>query len=148
VQSSLDYILASPTQRALSDAIELAAASAVDAALQVVQNDQQARQELSGAQQPPQGYLTLDQAADRLGLSRKTVLRLVKAGKLPAVNVGTGNRPNYRIDPVTLAEFQSAPTGRQVVTAQASASAASNVPQRRRRSAGTATQPASYLPAV
>jgi len=41
-------------------------------------------------------YLTTGQAAERMGVSRQTVLDMIKAGKLPAVRPG-GPRGRYLV---------------------------------------------------
>lgn len=43
-------------------------------------------------------YLSVTQAAARLGISARQVARLIETGRLPALNVGTGQRrKDYRI---------------------------------------------------
>jgi hypothetical protein len=46
----------------------------------------------------PDGYLPLNAAARKLGVSRQTVLNQVRAGKRDAVQVIDGKRPGLRID--------------------------------------------------
>lgn len=41
--------------------------------------------------------LRVPEAADRLGISRKSVYRLVYAGKLRSVPTGSGSRPAIRV---------------------------------------------------
>ncbi len=48
-------------------------------------------------------YLTIPQLAERLGLSRTTVYRYVKAGKIPAIKIGR----NYVIDEKQISELLS-----------------------------------------
>ncbi len=45
--------------------------------------------------------LTLNEAADRLNISRSTMLRWLKAGKIPSAKLGRG----WRIDPDDLDRF-------------------------------------------
>lgn len=42
--------------------------------------------------QPPEGYLTFVQAAERLGISRGTLTRRVKSGELPTFKDGRNRR--------------------------------------------------------
>ena len=42
-------------------------------------------------------YLTVAQAAAVLNCSPKQVRRLIKAGRIPAIDVGTGRQGSYRI---------------------------------------------------
>lgn len=50
--------------------------------------------------------LTLDQVAERMGISRDGVERLITAGELAAVDVhAAGKRPRLRIREDTLAAF-------------------------------------------
>lgn len=76
---------------------------------------------------PPAAYLTVRQVADRLALAKAdTVLRLIRAGALPAVNVSAGaGRPTWRISPEALGEFLAAHRAVPVP----------NTPRRRRRKA-------------
>lgn len=43
--------------------------------------------------------LRVDQLADKWSVSTDTVKRHIKSGKLPAINMGTGSRADYRIAP-------------------------------------------------
>jgi excisionase family DNA binding protein len=49
-------------------------------------------------------WLTESQVAEEVQVSKKTVRRLIKAGKLSAANFGTKDRPLYRINPDDLAD--------------------------------------------
>lgn len=51
-------------------------------------------------------YLTSAQVADRLGCEQSHVATLIRAGQLRAINIGSGSRPEYRIHPDALAEFE------------------------------------------
>jgi excisionase family DNA binding protein len=46
---------------------------------------------------PAGEYLTVDEAADEMKCGRDTVVRLVEAGKLPALDLQTGKHHTYRI---------------------------------------------------
>ncbi len=52
-------------------------------------------------------YLTPVQVASRLGLATETVLRWIRRGNLPAVDVKTGRRklPLYRVSSAELDRF-------------------------------------------
>lgn len=41
-------------------------------------------------------YLTVREAADVMRVDKQTVYRLVWAGELPRIDIGTGKRPRYR----------------------------------------------------
>lgn len=49
--------------------------------------------------------LTLAEVAERLGLSTKTVLRLIKTGQLRAIKAGTAPNSPIRVSEEALAEF-------------------------------------------
>ena len=49
--------------------------------------------------------LNPDEVAERLGIHRSQVLRLIKSGKLNAVNVGAGKTFCYRIQKDELDKF-------------------------------------------
>lgn len=42
-------------------------------------------------------YLTVDEAAKFLAVGRKQITKLILSNKLPAKNIGVGQRPFYRI---------------------------------------------------
>ena len=46
---------------------------------------------------PVSEWLTLDEVAGELKCSRDTVTRLIKAGRLPAKDLGQGKHSNYRV---------------------------------------------------
>lgn len=50
-------------------------------------------------------YLTVADVAEHLSVDEWSVRRLIRQRQLAAVNVSTGRRPAYRIDPVALQEF-------------------------------------------
>ena len=53
--------------------------------------------------------LTIDKVAQRLGVDRDGVSRLINSGELPAVNVArdrNAKRPSWRIRPEDLAAFE------------------------------------------
>jgi excisionase family DNA binding protein len=100
---SFDYILASPAQRRITDAIEAATAATIEA----IQTAQQAAAPASPAIPTAQTYLSLSDAAKALGLSVKSVRRLIKSGRLSAVDSGTGKRKHYRIAADALAAIQN-----------------------------------------
>lgn len=47
-------------------------------------------------------FLTVDEAAERMGVSRWTITRLITAKRLKAIQLGTGSKKNYRIEPSDL----------------------------------------------
>jgi excisionase family DNA binding protein len=51
-------------------------------------------------EQAPEGYITMQEATKRLGVSRQTVLQRVKRGELDAVHVCRGRRKGLRINVV------------------------------------------------
>jgi excisionase family DNA binding protein len=64
-------------------------------------------------EQPAEGFnlLTPGEAAAELRTSEKTVIRLIRAGKLAAHNVGFGTvRPRYRIPRSAITRFLSEST--------------------------------------
>lgn len=52
-------------------------------------------------EQSPEGYVTMQEATKRLGVSRQTVLQRVKAGELDAVHVYAGKKKGLRIKILT-----------------------------------------------
>lgn len=50
-------------------------------------------------------YLRPSAVAERLDVSRSHVVELIRAGKLAAVNISIGQRPEYRIHPAELEAF-------------------------------------------
>ena len=58
---------------------------------------EEVRRRLGGGS-APEGWVSLDQAARRLGLGRSHVAYLVKQGKLKAVRTTVGKRQCWRID--------------------------------------------------
>ena len=44
-------------------------------------------------------YLTIAQAAERLGVSRQAVLKAIKAGRIKAVAIDAGNRTSFYLIP-------------------------------------------------
>lgn len=58
--------------------------------------DDETRRKLGG-KDAPDGWVGLDEAAKRLGISKQTVTTWVKAGKLRAVRVARGRRAGWRI---------------------------------------------------
>lgn len=50
-------------------------------------------------------FYTPKDAADFLSINKMTILRLIKSGKLPATNIGTGQRMVYRISRGALSGF-------------------------------------------
>lgn len=46
--------------------------------------------------------LTVNQVASRLAVHPQAVVKLIKAGKLPAANLGHGRYARYRVDPAAV----------------------------------------------
>lgn len=44
--------------------------------------------------------------ASILDCSTSQVLTLIKSGKIRGINIGTGQRPRYRVDPIELERFE------------------------------------------
>ena len=42
-------------------------------------------------------FYTTSEFAEFLSVDKRTVIKLIKAGKLNAVNISSGNKPSYRI---------------------------------------------------
>ncbi len=57
--------------------------------------------------------LTTQQAADRLGVTRRRVLALIKSGQLPAKAEVIGGRAEWRIEERSLKLVQMQPGGRR-----------------------------------
>ena len=61
------------------------------------------------------GYLTVEQVAKRLLTGPAAIRRKIRDGNLPAVNIGSVQRPQWRIDEDDLARWEaerrSQPTG-------------------------------------
>ena len=51
-------------------------------------------------------YLKTADVAARLNVSRAHVVDLIQAGRLQAIDVSLGGRPDYRIDPSALDAFE------------------------------------------
>lgn len=50
--------------------------------------------------------LTTAEVAQLLGVSSHTITRLINTGKLPAINVSTGRRASYRVEPADVEAFK------------------------------------------
>lgn len=50
-------------------------------------------------------FLRPTAVAERLDVSRSHVVELIRAGKLAAIDISIGRRPEYRIDPAELEAF-------------------------------------------
>ncbi len=57
--------------------------------------------------------ITTQQAADRLGITRRRVLALIKTGQLPAKAETIGGRAEWRIEPGALQSVQKQANGRR-----------------------------------
>lgn len=55
--------------------------------------------------------LTMAEVAARLHVSESQLRKIVKAGSIPFVNIGLGERPAYRFRPCDLAAFESTRLG-------------------------------------
>lgn len=82
--------------RWLRDGVLAGTQATVGAPWRIVLTDE-VRRRLSG-ENAPAGWVGLDAAARRLGLSKSHVAYLVKAGKLPAMRTKIGNRRCWKID--------------------------------------------------
>lgn len=51
-------------------------------------------------------YLSSAEVAGRLGCSPTHVTHLITTGKLRAIDIGAGQRPEYRVKPEWLEEFE------------------------------------------
>ena len=52
-------------------------------------------------------FYTLDEVAERMQITKRTVQRLIKAGKLKSINLGVGKRPVIRVWQKELDRFVS-----------------------------------------
>jgi excisionase family DNA binding protein len=70
--------------------------------------DEQTRRRLSGSE-APQGWVGIEEAAGRLGVSKQTVVTWVKQGKLQAMRATVGRRSGWKIqvESVDLAKQRS-----------------------------------------
>ncbi|MDD5351458.1 MAG: helix-turn-helix domain-containing protein [Chthoniobacteraceae bacterium] len=59
--------------------------------------------------------LTVEQAAERLGVIPRRVRALIASGQLPAVKLGEGRRGNWQIKEADLRLVQMLPSGRRGV---------------------------------
>ena len=50
--------------------------------------------------------MTVDQVAAQLGVTTDTVRQWIRSGRMPALNIGTPERPRYRVTDDQLAEFE------------------------------------------
>lgn len=73
--------------------------------------------------------LSTTAAARLLGVSRDTVVRHIAAGQLAAINVGTGERPVYRVSIGSIEDFKT----RRLTAAAAGAGKQRRKPGRRRQ---------------
>lgn len=53
-------------------------------------------------------YLRTSEVADVLDCSRAHVVDLIQAGRLRAIDIATGSRPEYRVSPEALEEYERA----------------------------------------
>jgi len=60
----------------------------------------------------PEELLTVTEAARRLRCHVDTVRKLIAVGRLPAQDIGTPQRPTYRIPADALADLAVRPRGR------------------------------------
>lgn len=63
-------------------------------------------------------YLSTRDAAERLSVSTDQVVSLIRAGRLPAVNVGVGRKPRWRISEDALETFLAAASYRPKTVAR------------------------------
>lgn len=50
-------------------------------------------------------FLTIKEVADKLNVSKMTIYRVIKAGDLKAIDIGTGARRVYRVSQKELNKF-------------------------------------------
>ena len=58
----------------------------------------------------PPPMMTVEKAAERLEVNPETIKRLIHAGKLPALDAGTGKHKEFRIDVADLGRLRFAPS--------------------------------------
>jgi excisionase family DNA binding protein len=68
--------------------------------------DEQTRRRLNGSEAPP-GWVGIEEAARRLGVSKQTVVTWVKQGKFQAMRATVGRRPGWKI------QVESVDSGKQ-----------------------------------
>jgi excisionase family DNA binding protein len=49
------------------------------------------------AEETPTGFMTVNEVAEAIGVSRETIRRLCASKKMPALDCGAGDQANYRI---------------------------------------------------
>ncbi len=54
----------------------------------------------------PPTELTVDQVAQEMQINKRRVYRWIQAGDLPAIDIGTGEKHNYRISRTDLDDFK------------------------------------------
>ncbi|MFD7609687.1 excisionase family DNA-binding protein [Streptomyces sp. NPDC059828] len=57
---------------------------------------------------PASGYLTTGQAASLIGSTSNYVRELIHAGHLDAIDIGTGDRPRFRVAAESIDKFKTA----------------------------------------
>lgn len=78
------------------------------AVLAGIRNEIKAAAEAATPAKEAEYLLSVKEAAKRLKLCEKTVLARIETGKLNAANVGTWERPQYRISKADLSAFYNA----------------------------------------
>jgi excisionase family DNA binding protein len=53
----------------------------------------------------PKNFVSTTQAAERLSVSTETIRRLISAGRLPAIRIGSDSRSHFRIPASGLARL-------------------------------------------
>jgi excisionase family DNA binding protein len=64
--------------------------------------------------QPPIQMLTTDEVAEALRIDKRTLVKIIKAGKLPALKAGVGPSAGYRISEKALNEYIKRESAAQV----------------------------------
>lgn len=59
----------------------------------------------SSSAAPVSGYLTTRQAGERIGATSNYVRELIHAGHLDAIDIGTGERPRFRVAASSVEKF-------------------------------------------
>lgn len=98
--SELDRLTLSPAEYSARLLLEVTLAAGrrqTRAILRASRRAPQAVQPAPQAQPAAPTYLSLADTAIRLGLSQRSLLRLIKAGRITAKDCGTGKHRNYRI---------------------------------------------------
>lgn len=61
----------------------------------------------------PKGYITTEEAAERLNIHRATVLKSLYNGRLKGHKIGEGARATWLVDEASLGDWKRSPAGKK-----------------------------------